>query len=269
MEMDYNETPHDKLNATAYEKVVKKWDSIKVTTLLNNDVWMRGLASSWGLSLYVDINSEEEQHIILMDTSVSSDALFKNIAKLEVNLSNVEVIFISHWHLDHCGSLSHVLPSVRKQTPVYVPCEISSGIKKIRAAGGTPIICSEPIYIMEGVMSTGEMGGGVSEHSLVINIGDKGFVVLSGCAHPGIVNIVKRAQQVSGISTVYAIIGGFHISSKSEGVNVADFLCELDVKLVSPCHCTGVDAKNTIADILKSTYVKNGSGKVCSIDSPI
>ena len=150
-----------------------------------------------------------------------------------------------------------------------MPSKSSSGIKKIRAAGGTPIICSAPVYLMEGVMSTGEIGGEISEHSLVINIRDKGLVILSGCAHPGIINIVKRAQQVSGISKVYAVIGGFHISSKGEGANIAEFLRELDVKLVSPCHCTGVEAKNTIADILKSNYVKNGSGKVYSIDGPI
>jgi 7,8-dihydropterin-6-yl-methyl-4-(beta-D-ribofuranosyl)aminobenzene 5'-phosphate synthase len=245
---------------------VKKLDSVKVTTLLDNDVWKRGLASSWGLSLYVEVNSEEERHTILMDTSGSFDALFKNVAKLEVNFSDVEAVFISHWHLDHSGSLSHVLPLLRQQTPVYVPCENTFGIKKIRAAGGTPIVCSGPLYLMEGVMSTGEIGGGVSEHSLVIDIRDKGLVVLSGCAHPGIVNIVKCAQQVSGIPKVYAVIGGFHISSKSEVTYVAEFLRDLGVKLVSPCHCTGVDAKNTVADILKGNYVKNGSGKVYLID---
>ena len=257
---------YDKLKANPYGKLVKEWDSAKVTTLLDNDVWKRGLASSWGLSLYVEINSEEEHHIILMDTSGSLDALFKNVAKLEVNLSDVEAILISHWHLDHYGSLSHVLPLLKQKTPVYVPSKNSSGIKKIKEAEGTPIICSAPVYLMERVMSTGEIGGEISEHSLVINIRDKGLVILSGCAHPGIVNIVKRAQQVSGISKVYAVIGGFHISSKGEGANVGEFLRELDVKLVSPCHCTGVDAKNTIADILKSNYVKNGSGKVYSID---
>ena len=115
-------------------------------------------------------------------------------------------------------------------------------------------------------MSTGEMIGGVSEHSLVINLRDKGLVVLAGCAHPGIVNIVKRAQQVSGVSKVYAVIGGFHISSKREGAYVAEFLQELGVQLVSPCHCTGVNAKQSIAGIMKANFVKNGSGQVWSID---
>ncbi len=256
---------YDKLKSNLYGKTMKGWDSVKVTTLVDNNVWMKGLRSSWGLSLYVEINSEEERHIILMDTSGSFDVLFSNARKLEVNLSDVEAVFISHWHLDHCGSLSHVLPLLKQKTPVYVPSKSSSGIRKIREAEGTPIICSDHVYLMEGVMSTGEIEGGLSEHSLVINITDKGLVILSGCAHPGIVNIVKRAQQVSGISKVYALMGGFHISSKREGAYVAELLRELGAKLVSPCHCTGVDAKNAIADVLKGNYVKNGSGKVCSI----
>jgi len=216
--------------------------------------------------LYVEVDSGEEQHRILMDTSGSYDALFSNARKLEVDLSDVEAIFVSHWHLDHCGCLSHVLPLLRQQTAVYVPSTNPSGIRTIREAEGAPIVCSDPVSLIEGVMSTGEMIGGVSEHSLVINLRDKGLVVLSGCAHPGIVNIVKRAQQVSGISTVYAVIGGFHISSKREGAHVAEFLQKLGVQLVSPCHCTGVNAKNVIADIMKDNFVKNGSGKVCSID---
>ena len=115
-------------------------------------------------------------------------------------------------------------------------------------------------------MSTAEIGRGISEHSLVVNVRNKGLVILTGCAHPGIVNMVKRAQQASRLSRVYAVIGGFHISSTREGVHVAEFLRELGVKLVSPCHCTGVNAKNAIANVMEDRYVRNGSGKVFLID---
>jgi 7,8-dihydropterin-6-yl-methyl-4-(beta-D-ribofuranosyl)aminobenzene 5'-phosphate synthase len=244
---------------------MKDCRSVKITTLVDNDVWLKGLESSWGLSLYVEVDSGEGRHRILMDTSGSPDVLFSNAGKLEVDLSDVEAVFISHWHMDHCGSLSHVLPLLRQQTPVYVPSVNPSGIRTIREAEGTPIVCSDPLSLMDGAMSTGEMIGGVSEHSLVINVKDKGLVVLAGCSHPGIVNIVKRAQQVSGASKVHAVIGGFHISSKREGAHVAEFMQESDVKLVSPCHCTGASARDAIADIIKSRCVKNGSGKVWSL----
>jgi 7,8-dihydropterin-6-yl-methyl-4-(beta-D-ribofuranosyl)aminobenzene 5'-phosphate synthase len=245
-------------------KKMKDCRSIEITTLVDNNVWVRGLASSWGLSLYLEIDSGE-RHRILMDTSGSSNALFSNAKKLEVDLSDVEAVFVSHWHLDHCGSLSHVLPLLEQQTPVYVPSMNPSGIRTIREAEGKPIVCSEPVSLMDGVMSTGEMVGGVSEHSLVINIKDVGLVVLSGCAHPEIVNIIRCAQQVSGVSKVYAVIGGFHISSKREGTKVAEVLQELGVQLVSPCHCTGINAKQAILAIMKTKFAKNGSGKVWSI----
>jgi len=244
---------------------MKDCRSVKITTLVDNDVWLKGLESSWGLSLYVEIDYGKEQHRVLMDTSGSPDVLFNNVRKLEVDLSNVEAIFISHWHMDHCGALSQVLPLLRPQTPVYVPAMNPSGIKEIRDSEATPIVCSDPVSLMDGMMSTGEMIGGVSEHSLVINLRDEGLVVLAGCSHPGIVNIVKRAQQVSGGSKVYAVIGGFHISSRREGAHVAEFMQESDVKLVSPCHCTGASARDAIADIMKSRCVQNGSGKVWSI----
>jgi metal-dependent hydrolase (beta-lactamase superfamily II) len=64
-----------------------------------------------------------------MDTSGSFDALFNNASKLNVNLSRVEAIFISHWHVDHRGSLSHVLPLLSKSTPTYVPSKDSSGAR--------------------------------------------------------------------------------------------------------------------------------------------
>jgi len=236
--------------------------SMKITTLVDNNVWKRGLMSSWGLSLYLEIDTGEERHRILMDTSGSSDILSNNVRKLGVDLSAIEAIFVSHWHMDHCGCLGHILPLLRQQTPVYLPSKNPSGIKAIREAEGIPIVCSDPTFLMEAVMSTGEMVGGVSEHSLVINIKDKGLVVLSGCSHPGIVKIVKNAQLVSGVPRVYAVIGGFHISSKREGVYVGEFLHELGVKIVSPCHCTGVNAKQAIANIMKDNFVKNGSGKV-------
>jgi metal-dependent hydrolase (beta-lactamase superfamily II) len=60
---------------------------------------MRGLASSWWLSLYVETDSGEEYHRILMDTSSSADTLFNNARKFELNLSDVEAVFVSHWHL--------------------------------------------------------------------------------------------------------------------------------------------------------------------------
>ena len=246
---------------------MKELNYVKVTTLVDNDVWMEGLESSWALSFHVEGVIEGRSHFILMDVGGSLPILIGNASKLGVDLSNVEAIFISHWHGDHCGSLDHVLPTLGKPTPVYVPSRSLLGSRRIARAGGVLRVCSEPLEFIDGMMSTGLIGGWISEHSLLLNVANKGLVILTGCAHPGIINIVKRAIDVSGIERVWAVMGGFHISSFDEGVKVGRFLRELDVKLVSPCHCTGGGARRGIAEILGERYVRNGSGKIIEIVS--
>lgn len=244
---------------------MKELKSVRVTTLVDNDVWKRGLSSSWGLSLYVEAKAEREQHAVLMDTSGSFQVLFENASRLGVDLSAVEAVFVSHWHLDHCGSLEHVLPLLRRSTPVYVPSVNHYGFRTIMTAGGSPKVCSKPIGFMGGVMSTGRMEGGIEEHSLLMNARERGLVVLTGCSHPGVINIVKRAQQASGIPNIYAVVGGLHISTVNEGMHVAKSLREMGIKLVSPCHCTGADAKSAIAEVMGKGYLQNGSGRTISI----
>ena len=245
-----------------YMKEVK---SVRITTVVDNHVWKEGLASSWGLSFHVETFSDDKKHAVLMDTSGSYQTFLNNALKLGLNLSEVEAIFISHWHGDHCGALTQVLSLLKPQTPVYVPSENFFGIRRIRKAGGTPVICYEPIEFIDGVMSTGKVLGGLSEHSLLVNVKEKGLVVLTGCSHPGLVNILKHAQKVSGVNKIYAVTGGFHISGLNVGLKIGEFLRKLDVRLVSPCHCTSDDAKRGIAKVMGETYVKNGSGKIISI----
>ena len=67
---------------------------------------------------------------------------------------------------------------------------------------------------------------------------------------------------------MYAVVGGFHISSLNEGLRVARRLSEIGVQLVSPCHCTRDDAKRGIKKVLGERYVENGVGWVFQPDPP-
>ena len=244
---------------------MEELDSVRVTTLVDNDVYKKGLKSSWGLSFFIQVVAGNERHVLLMDTSDSFEALSGNAQRLGVNLSLVDAVFISHWHIDHCGSLHHVLPLSKRPVHVYVPSENLYAIRAIREACATPVVCSRPVKLFEGVLSTGEMWSGMSEHSLLMRLRGRGLVILTGCSHPGLMNIVKRAQAVTGVNKVHAVIGGFHISSMEEGIKLAEFLRNVGVKLVSPCHCTGVKAKIGIVKVLEKEFVRNGVGKVISI----
>jgi len=244
---------------------MKGSDLIKVTTLVDNEIYKKGLKSSWGLSFFIEIAIGDKRHALLMDTSDSFEALSENAQKLGVNLSSIDAIFISHWHIDHCGSLHHILPLSRRPIPVYIPSENTSMMRAIKEMQGIPVVCSGPIELFEGVLSTGEIWSGIGEHSLIMKLKGKNLVILTGCSHPGVMNIIKRAREVSGVNKIQAVIGGFHISRMEEGMKVAEFLRKLGVKLVSPCHCTGVKAKIGIVKILEKEFVRNGVGKVISI----
>ena len=83
----------------------------------------------------------------------------------------------------------------------------------------------------------------VHEHATCFNIRGKGLVVISSCGHVGIVNSVRQAQQVSGISKVHAIVGGFHL-----GPAPADYLTQvvaeikkLEPDVLIPMHCSGLN----------------------------
>ncbi len=241
-------------------------ESVTITTIVDNDVWRRGLASSWGLSFHIEVLVKEGRKFrVLMDVGGSFQAFKKNCSVLGIDPTRVESIFISHWHGDHCGALRQVLSLAEHSVPVYVPVENSSGIRKIEAVRGKPVICAKPTTILDGLMSTGKMPEGISEHSLIINVESKGLVVLTGCSHPGIVNILKAAREVSGVNNIYAVMGGFHISGVTAGVTVGEFLKELKVEVAGPCHCTGQNAKDGIARVIGEGCIKMGSGRVMTI----
>lgn len=239
--------------------------SVRITTLVDNTIWKQRLASSWGLSFYMEMFKDHEKHTVLMNTSGSFITLFSNSTKLGVGLSSVEAVFITHWHRDHCSALAQVLSLMKRSIPIYIPPGTPREIMWIREAGGVPTVCSEPIEFLEGMMSTGEMQGGIREHSLLINLKDIGLVVLTGCSHPGLIRILQRARTVSGISKIHAVIGGFHISGTGEGEKIGKLLHKMDVRLVSPCHCTHRNAKIAIRKVMGSRYVQNGSGRIISI----
>ncbi|MCK4478158.1 MBL fold metallo-hydrolase [Candidatus Bathyarchaeota archaeon] len=243
---------------------MKEANSIRVVTVVDNNVWKEGLTSSWGISFLVEVLYDDGKQNVLMDTSGSYQTFFDNASKLSIDLSTAQGIFISHWHGDHCGSLSHILPLLRRPIPVFVPSE-HSWLKKIVNAGGRPTVCSKPTEFLEVFMSTGSFGFWLKEHSLIMKLKDEGLVVLTGCAHPGITRIVGRAIEIANASKVYAVIGGFHISSRREGERIGGFLRRLDAKVISPCHCTSTDAKQAIASVVGDAYVENGSGRIIDL----
>ncbi|MCG6910831.1 MAG: MBL fold metallo-hydrolase [Deltaproteobacteria bacterium] len=98
---------------------------------------------------------------------------------------------------------------------------------------------------------------------LAFNVKGKGLVVLSGCAHAGIVNTVRHAQKVTGIEDVFAVMGGFHLSGadfESVIVPTTDNLKSLDPDYIVPTHCTGRDAAIYIEKEMAGQFILNMAG---------
>ncbi len=100
------------------------------------------------------------------------------------------------------------------------------------------------------------------EQAIFFNVKGKGLVVLSGCAHAGIVNTVKQAQRVAGTDKIHAIMGGFHlINAKPELIQntVADIKA-MKPELIVPAHCTGFEAVVAFSKEMPNEFVMNTAG---------
>jgi 7,8-dihydropterin-6-yl-methyl-4-(beta-D-ribofuranosyl)aminobenzene 5'-phosphate synthase len=95
------------------------------------------------------------------------------------------------------------------------------------------------------------------DQSIVINVEGKGLVVLTGCAHAGVVNTVEYAQEISGVDPILAILGGFHLAPADEHdiARTIDEIESLQPALVTPTHCTGFQAIAEFARRMPDQFV--------------
>ncbi len=101
------------------------------------------------------------------------------------------------------------------------------------------------------------------DQGLVINVNGKGLVVISGCAHAGIINTVEYARKITGVDTVHAVIGGFHLTGPFfEPViqPTIDAMKEIGPEYVIPLHCTGWKAMNRFAEEMPGQFILNTVG---------
>jgi 7,8-dihydropterin-6-yl-methyl-4-(beta-D-ribofuranosyl)aminobenzene 5'-phosphate synthase len=234
---------------------------ITITILYDNYIFSEGLKADWGFSCII----KGTEKTILFDTGTKSDILFHNINKLKVNPKDVELVAISHIHGDHTGGLFAFLDENNKVT-VYLPASFPDEfVSRVEKAGAKVVPVDKPAEICKGVSLTGEMGVQIKEQSLILNT-SKGLVVITGCAHPGIVGIVKRAKQVID-KKIYLVCGGFHLRSKSEDEvkKIIGEFKDLGVIKVGASHCTGDRAIELFKEAYKENFVQMGVGKVIRI----
>ena len=211
---------------------------MKITIIYDNEVWKEGLESDWGFSCLVEVENTPK---ILFDTGTKGSILLRNMKKLNIDAKSIDEVFISHAHWDHVGGLSDFL-KINKKAEVYVPPSFAfAGRKVITIKGSTKI--------HENIFSTGELRG--IEQSMAVKT-EKGIVVIAGCSHPGVRDILDAASQ---FGKVYALIGGLH--------GFRDFELVKNLELICPTHCT--QHKAEIRSLHPGKCVEGGAGKIISI----
>jgi 7,8-dihydropterin-6-yl-methyl-4-(beta-D-ribofuranosyl)aminobenzene 5'-phosphate synthase len=268
---------------------------IRITTLSENTA-SYGFVAEWGLSILIEVDGLK----ILVDTGLSFSAVY-NAHLMGVDLSTINKIVLSHGHVDHTGGLREILrrsgpmdilahPEVwsaqyarrDKEKMQYVGIPFSR--EDLESFGAHFNLSKEPIHITDRILTTGEvsMTSGyetvdeilfVKENgtfrpdkladdlSLIINT-DFGLVVILGCAHRGIVNILRQAQNLTGKELIYAVIGGTHLlrSSNERVEQTTADLRRMGIQRLGVSHCTGFAASARLAQEFGDAFFLNNAG---------
>ena len=238
-------------------------DRLKITVVYDNCSYAPGMFTDWGFACLV----QGLQQTLLFDSGRIASTFMSNLNKLRIDHQRIHTAFISHEHHDHIGGLPK-LAQTSLGMKVYLHASFSSGYKKLlRSSKAQVVEMGSPGIICTHAASTGEMHSRIkNEHSLVVPT-DKGAIVITGCAHPGILDIVQRARRLAG-QDILLVMGGFHLlydSAKSIR-KIIDGFQQAGVRYVAPSHCSGEVARNLFAEAYGHRYIRSGAGRVISAD---
>jgi 7,8-dihydropterin-6-yl-methyl-4-(beta-D-ribofuranosyl)aminobenzene 5'-phosphate synthase len=233
---------------------------LTITIVHDNNPYKEGLETGWGFSCLI----AGPEKTILFDTGPGS-SLPVNMEKLSIEPSGIDTVVLSHVHPDHTGGLESFLEK-NPDVTVYLPGSFPEGFKdKVRSQGAQVIEVEKPIKICDNVWSTGQLGKLIKEQSLIIRT-VSGLIVLAGCSHPGIVNILKKAKELME-EDILLVMGGFHLEWAGKGKiqRVISLFKKNGVQYVGLCHGSGDRTRSLFEEYFGQNYINVGAGKVITI----
>lgn len=231
---------------------------ISITVVYDNVSYDSTLTSEWGFGCVI----QTEKDTVLFDTGGNGKVLLDNMAKLNIDPHSIQSVVISHNHWDHQGGLKDFL-NINSEVTVFIPnsspaeleYEITSkGAKAVRVDGFT--------QINETMFSAGELKGIIPEQSLVVQ-SPKGLVIVTGCAHPGIVRIIEHVKPLFPYEPIYLAMGGFHLKSETTQniEQIVKALQHYGIQKIAPSHCTGEEAILIFKNRFGEDFIDSGVGR--------
>lgn len=226
---------------------------ITLTIVYDNNPLDAQLKTAWGFACLIETTSAT----VLFDTGGDGPMLLGNLRALGFDPRRIDAVALSHAHDDHTGGLNALL-DINDALTAFIPQSFPAEFKSRVTKRGAVVSVSKPMTITEHIRTMGEMGASIIEQSLILETA-KGLIVVTGCAHPGIVEIVRQAKSYDD---VYLVLGGFHLGDKS-AQQVEAIIAELKhlgVRKVAPCHCTGERAIQQFKAAFGADFVQAGAG---------
>lgn len=254
------------------------------------------LMAAHGLAFWLELRQDDRVTKILMDTANSPLPLFNNLEALSHDPGEVAALVISHGHPDHYGGLLEFLSRRGPGLSVYLheDCYLPKLLITPRGRIGPWKLDRQelvnrgvelhenrgPALVLGQALLTGTVEPTTSyetplpgakrlvgekeendpfsdEQALVFHVKNRGLVVIGGCCHPGVVNMVKYAQKLTGINKVAAILGGFHLTAGGEHLirETIQGLRELAPEIILAGHCTGFKALTQLSLNFPDTFM--------------
>ncbi len=234
---------------------------LTIKVVYDNNTYTDGMKTDWGFSCLIT----GTEKTILFDTGGDGLLLLDNMKKLAIDPNSIDVVVLSHIHSDHTGGLDGILEK-NPRTDVYLPKSFPEKFKEnIQKYGAETVEVEQPLNICENVYSAGQLGKLIKEQSLIIRT-SSGLIVITGCAHPGIVKIVKTVKDLMK-EDILLVMGGFHLEWATKGriEKIISSLRECKVQYVAPCHCTGDKARTLFEEHFDENYINVGTGRTITM----
>lgn len=272
--------------------------ALRIYILCEDSLSRRGLVGEHGLSMLV----ESPDARVMLDAGPSA-ATVQNADSMGIALAPLDAVVVSHGHYDHTGGLEAVLTRLGGARVVAHPLAFRpryalrrTGARRYigpphtadeyERLGAELVFSAEPVQLGERLWTTGEVAQNANgstasgklyieeagallvddfcdDVSLVARL-DDGLVVLTGCGHAGVCNIVSSAQRLAGSDHVHGLVGGTHLVGADEPTirRTAEHLYRMGVEAIAPCHCTGRRASATLNEAFEGRVVKVATGDI-------